>query len=303
MNGRLPINPPAPEIGRANVVIGGTARSYHVRNFRGSLSIKTVSCGSATWQVNGRRFVANDQCLLVLNDGQEYSIDIDSHEKTTTFCLFFARGFVEDIWRAKTTAPDRLVDLGPGAEGNALHFLPCLQPQNSLVLAKIRRFQQAIAKERITFSEWEDEFIGIGASLVASQTILLGKASRLPSVKASTRLEILKRVLRGRDLLLSSTVGTVPLKVLAREACMSPYHFHRAFRQLFGITPHALLTKCRLDRAAEQLRRTEETVTGICLRNGFESLPSFTTLFHKHFGLPPIEFRRQSRRPQIRKIQ
>jgi len=304
MSARLPINPPADQIGRANVVIGGTSRSYHVDNFEGSLSIKTVVSGLAVWRAGGRRFEVNENCWLVLNDRRHYDMSIESRETTTTFCLFFERGFVEDIWRSKLLRSSKLLD-SPQSDQRltSAGFFERLESENSPVLQKVRRFRRAISNGEVTVDEWEDQYVEIGAALVAAQRNVVADAAKLSAVKESTRLELCKRVLRGRDLLLSSGGRQITLNQLARESCMSPYHFHRTFRQLFSRTPHAYLTEYRLKRAAQQLCRTKQTVTEICLQNGFESLPSFSTLFRKRFGVGPREFRLANGRiAEIRKI-
>jgi AraC family transcriptional regulator len=303
MNTRPPINPPAQNIGRLNVVLTGTARAYQVDDFEGSLSIKTVARGAATWRAAGRRFAVNENCWLVLNDRQHYSMEIASREPTTTFCLFFERGFVEDIWRTLITPASELLDK-LAVDGASAGFFEALEPKQSAVLRKVRKFQRAVSGAEITSDEWEEWFIGIGATLVTAQRDLIARAEKLPALKGSTRMELCRRVLRGRDVLLSSTNGSVPLNLLAREACMSPYHFHRTFRQLFGMTPHALLTHHRLQRAAEGIQRSEDSISDICFQNGFESLPSFSSLFRKRFGVSPREFRRRNGRvAEIRKIE
>jgi AraC-like DNA-binding protein len=103
-------------------------------------------------------------------------------------------------------------------------------------------------------------------------------------------VEVYRRLLRGRDFLLSSLPQPIHLKDIASEACLSPFHFHRAFRHAFGETPHGYLTRLRLERAARLLRGTELSVTDVCLASGFESLPSFINLFRRRFGLSPGKF-------------
>src|SRR6516164_3192715 len=84
-------------LGREHAILSSTGRWYHVPDFEGALSIKTVRCGSATWEVESRRFIVHPGMYVVLNDRQKYTITIDSYEPVTTFCVFFKRGFVEDI--------------------------------------------------------------------------------------------------------------------------------------------------------------------------------------------------------------
>jgi len=79
---------------------------------------------------------------------------------------------------------------------------------------------------------------------------------------------------------------------VARSAALSAYHFHRAFKRLFGETPHAYLTRRRMERARQLLRSTEMSVTHVCLACGYESAGSFSSLFRKYCGVSPAEYRR-----------
>ena len=72
------INPSAKLLGQCNAVLTGTSHAYHVPDFEGCLSIKAVVSGSAVWEAGGRRFVVRENCFLVLNDRQRYTITIDS---------------------------------------------------------------------------------------------------------------------------------------------------------------------------------------------------------------------------------
>jgi AraC-like DNA-binding protein len=82
---------------------------------------------------------------------------------------------------------------------------------------------------------------------------------------------------------------------LCSEADLSEWHFLRAFRDAFGETPHAYLTRVRLERAKEILTITGRSVTEICLDVGFSSVGSFSTLFGRHHGLSPSRFRQSVR--------
>jgi transcriptional regulator GlxA family with amidase domain len=85
------------------------------------------------------------------------------------------------------------------------------------------------------------------------------------------------------------------LSGLSQEADMSEWHFLREFRQAFGETPHAFLSRLRLERAKELLTVSNRPVTEICFDVGFTSLGSFSTKFRNQVGLSPIEFRRRVR--------
>src|SRR5205823_14407191 len=70
-------------------------------------------------------------------------------------------------------------------------------------------------------------------------------------------------------------------------------HFLRLFKAAFHETPLRYLRRRRLERARRLLTQTDLPVTDICLRVGFESLGSFSTLFRRFAGASPREFRRR----------
>jgi len=86
------------------------------------------------------------------------------------------------------------------------------------------------------------------------------------------------------------------LQEAAREASLSPYHYHRMFVRAFGETPHEFLTRRRIDRAKQLLAREECAVTDVCFAVGYESLGSFSSRFRSVVGRSPSEFRESLRR-------
>jgi AraC-like DNA-binding protein len=100
-----------------------------------------------------------------------------------------------------------------------------------------------------------------------------------------------RHLLRARDLVDSRYGEPLDLRRLAREAHVSPRHFSRSFRQVFGETPYQYLLSRRLERARHLLRTTEMSVAEICLEVGFTSVGSFTTTFRRQVGVSPTTFR------------
>jgi AraC-like DNA-binding protein len=81
----------------------------------------------------------------------------------------------------------------------------------------------------------------------------------------------------------------VDLALLSRRAHVSPYHFHRLFREQVGVPPHRYLVERRLDRAAELLRAgmTASEAAGAV---GYASAGHFSTAFRRRFGVSPSKF-------------
>jgi AraC-like DNA-binding protein len=101
-----------------------------------------------------------------------------------------------------------------------------------------------------------------------------------------------RHLLRARDFVDSRYAEPLDLRSLAREAHVSPRHFSRSFRRVFGETPYQYLLTRRLERARHLLRTTELTVAEVCLEVGFTSVGSFTTTFRRQVGVSPTTFRK-----------
>jgi len=112
-----------------------------------------------------------------------------------------------------------------------------------------------------------------------------------------------RRLMRAREFIDSSYQLPLDLEQISKAACLSRFHFLRLFRTAFNKTPHQYLTQRRIEKAKELLSSSALTVTDVCFEVGFESLGSFSSLFHKRVGHPPITYRAQvyERRLQARR--
>ncbi len=281
------LNPPGMFLGEFNALVSGSNRRYHTPDFPGPLSIKAALAGPITWETAGRRFVVRENSYLVMNCGQHYTMTMDSAVPSTTLCVFFQHGFVEEVHRASTLPDSALLDSPAAAVPGSLIFRQRLEPEPSGVLAALRGFYDAQSRGQISRTAGEEAFIRIARALVRELPRAEEAASHISAARASTREELLRRVLRGRDFFLSRMDDSVSIADAARAACMSQYHFLRAFRDAFGITPHQFLTTQRLERARMLLRGGNHSVTDVCLESGFTSLGSFSSLFRRHFGVSP----------------
>jgi AraC-like DNA-binding protein len=102
-----------------------------------------------------------------------------------------------------------------------------------------------------------------------------------------------RRLCRARDLAHSNFSEPIDTAVLAREAALSIWHFHRLFTSVFAATPHDFLTQIRIGRAKELLASGTYSVTDACVAVGYTSVGSFSTKFRALVGRPPSEYRRE----------
>lgn len=82
---------------------------------------------------------------------------------------------------------------------------------------------------------------------------------------------------------------------LASVANHSPYHFHKVFSALTGVSIMEYVRKRRLSLSAQDLLMTKTSILEIALHYQFETHDSFTRAFKKHFGILPSEFRKNNK--------
>ena len=104
-----------------------------------------------------------------------------------------------------------------------------------------------------------------------------------------------RRLLRARDSIDLHYRSPLDVPALAAIACMSPAHFIRSFKATFGETPHRYLQRRRIERAMAQLRRTDRSVSEICIDVGWSSFATFSRTFREVVGCSPSEYRAAGR--------
>ncbi|GAB4060127.1 hypothetical protein GCM10028775_74400 [Catellatospora paridis] len=81
------------------------------------------------------------------------------------------------------------------------------------------------------------------------------------------------------------------VRAVAAVAHLSPAHFSRRFRGVFGETPHRYLQRRRVERSMFLLRETGRSVTDVCFDVGFSSLGTFSRTFREIVGQTPSGYR------------
>ena len=139
-------------------------------------------------------------------------------------------------------------------------------------------------------------------SLIRSQLDNRDRAQSLVRSATSTKAIAPTAVLSGQDSdfldklyqLMESEITNSELDVekMAAELCISRSKLFYKVKGLTGETPIDFFKQYKLNRAAELLKEGKYTISQVSDLTGFSSPSKFSTLFKKHFGVPPSAYGR-----------
>jgi AraC family transcriptional regulator, regulatory protein of adaptative response / methylphosphotriester-DNA alkyltransferase methyltransferase len=86
-------------------------------------------------------------------------------------------------------------------------------------------------------------------------------------------------------------IESLTLDKLAEMNHGSPYHLHRTFKKVKGMTPVEYIHEVRIKTAKKLLGETKHTISDIGQRVGIPNTSYFITLFKKIIGCTPAKYR------------
>jgi AraC family transcriptional regulator len=92
---------------------------------------------------------------------------------------------------------------------------------------------------------------------------------------------------------LEANIGvSIQIADLAQAVRVSPSHFCHAFKESFGISPHAYLMRRRVERAQGLMLATHAPLSQIAADCGLTDQAHFTRMFRRFVGESPGAWRR-----------
>jgi AraC family transcriptional regulator len=113
-------------------------------------------------------------------------------------------------------------------------------------------------------------------------------------MRESTSTAYVERVNLAIDHVITHLAEPLRLVDVARAARFSPFHFHRVFQALMGMTLADFVKRLRLDKALFLMTHSRGkrrlSLTRVALECGFSSSSDFSRSFRQRFGAPPRSF-------------
>lgn len=79
---------------------------------------------------------------------------------------------------------------------------------------------------------------------------------------------------------------------LAEKAGYSRFHFSRLFKEYTGFSPSSYITKIRLEKAKDMLRKSDIPLELVAAKAGFNTVNYFIRSFNEHEGITPGKYRK-----------
>lgn len=112
--------------------------------------------------------------------------------------------------------------------------------------------------------------------------------------------EYISRINRSIDYIQINISKELNLEIIAKEACFSPFHFHRIFRAIVGETLNSFVKRVRVEKSAFFVKYNSDlSMTDIALKSGFSSSQSFARAFKEYFKMSPSEYQKNSKNCNI----
>jgi transcriptional regulator GlxA family with amidase domain len=91
----------------------------------------------------------------------------------------------------------------------------------------------------------------------------------------------------------------VPIEALAARSGMSARNFIRRFKAATGSVPGAYVQTLRVSAAKELLEHGATSIQAVSAKAGYEDIAFFRSLFKRHTGMTPAEYRRRFARMSL----
>lgn len=107
--------------------------------------------------------------------------------------------------------------------------------------------------------------------------------------EAFTRMDII--VETAKRIIAKRYMEAITLNDIAGEVFMSPNYLNTIFKKVTGKNMNKYLIEVRVAKAVELLQEADAVISRVAASVGYRNIAHFSTVFKKHTGLSPMEYR------------
>ncbi|MDI9497934.1 MAG: AraC family transcriptional regulator [Bacillota bacterium] len=250
------------------------------------MELVLIAEGATLHSFDGQTQVMTAGDLFVILPGEQHSY-IDTKRTALYNCLFMP-GLLERHRERLATIPalDFLYrDNGAGPDLHKVRLDVVSRQRVTRLLDEMIRESQ----ERRT--GWQTEMEALFLSLL----VIYARMAQESRVELEENSAHYRQVMQAVEFIESNYQSDYSMEDVAAAAGLSPSYLTRQFRAYLGSTPIAYARQYRVNRAAELLLETDDSLSTIAAATGYRSLSVFSRQFRQLTGQAPSVFRREGR--------
>lgn len=98
-------------------------------------------------------------------------------------------------------------------------------------------------------------------------------------------------VARAKEFVRTHAEETITLTQVVQHVHVSRFYFCKLFKKATGVTLTEYITRVRIEKAKTLLNDRSRRISEVVFASGFGSVPQFNSVFKRHVGLAPTEYR------------
>lgn len=243
--------------------------------------------------LNNQPILISEKCFYLLNPDDNLAITFSHPVPLKTLFIFFNEEFINQCIYSLNHTDEYLLEKpfnNPGRFG-----IPSVPFHLNAAISKIISL---LIQKQVNQQWLDDNLFMLVSEFMNVNTHTRHQLKKINAIKRTTKEELYKRLFVAREFIEdNASENVLTIGDMAKEACLSKFHFLEKFKELYGITPHQYLIELKTKKAYQLLQKRQRSVAEVCYAVGFESISSFSCLFKKKFGIFPSAMLKESKFP------
>lgn len=254
-----------------------------------NFAIKYVMNGTEKYTINGEGYLVKDGEYILGNPFCEGGILIDSKTPVEGICIELSMDILSEAVASHIRADNPMPDADLDNFFKSGNFLESqYNSQHTTLGHKLRSLHKIIGNNPNEDHVMTKEFyFGLAEDIITDCAPIYKQLQGIPSIKASTKKDIMRRLSRGKDFIDGHYTSDIYVEQIASEALMSQFHFYRLFKKVYGKSPYQYIKEKRLTLAHQYIVNGNDSITEIALKVGYADLFSFSKGYKQFYGKSP----------------
>lgn len=272
-----------------NILVYSSLKGFYQKEKSEGFAVRYVVEGVEHYNFYGQYYPVKTSQYLLSNATQEGYAEIDDKKQVLGICLSIDPNLISEVVASFYRPDTPYTNNDLGTFFSTSHFLENKYNTNQTVLGQfLEAFHRTMQRNEMDENEiTTDFFYAVSEKIVADNIPIFKQLHAIPSIKSDTKKDLLRRIIKGKDFIDATFSMPLSIDLIAKEACMSEYHFFRLFKSVVGISPHQYILKKRLEFARNILKQDKMAVSVAAYDSGFSDIFAFSKAFKRHFGYAP----------------